>query len=106
MAVIYLVIELMPFKLTHNLVLQKLKLLVTFKNPFIHIFNLLAGYVVKLEWFCEDDHRNYWYSSEFYVYDFALNYVVDTALLSGGQINEFHCFCKILKLKKASPNIF
>ena len=87
--------------------LEKFKLLLTFKNPFIHAFNSLAGYVIKLEWFCEDEHSEYWYSSEFYGSGFAVNYMVDTALLlSGGQINQFHCFCKFLKLGKASPSTF
>ena len=81
------------FNLTHNLIIPKLNVLVPFKNPFIHIFNLLAGYLIKLEWFCEDEHRDYWYSSQLYGSWFANNYILDTALLlSGGQINQFHRF--------------
>ena len=70
--------------------LQKFKLLVTFKNPFIYIyiFKLLAGYVIRLEWFCEDN----------------IEIMVCTALLlSCGQINQFHRFCKFSKLGKAFP---
>ena len=79
-----------------------------FKNPFIHIFSLLAGYIIKLEWFCEDDeYRDYWYLLEFYRCGFAVNYMVDTALLlSGDQINQFHRFCKFLKLGKVSLSRF
>ena len=67
----------------------------------------MAGYVIKLEWFCEDKDRDYWYLSQFYGSGFAVNYVLDTTLLSfGDQINQFHCFWKFLKLGKASPSLF
>lgn len=68
---------------------------------------LFSGYVLKLEWFCSTKHRDYWYSSQIYGSGFAINYVLDTALIgSGGQINQFQRFSKFVNLGKVSPTSF
>ena len=39
---------------------------------------------------CSAKHKDYWYSSQIYGSGFAINYVLDTALIvSGGQIKQF-----------------
>ena len=51
---------------------------------------MFSGYILKLEWFCSAKHKDYWYSPQIYGSGFAINYVLDTALIvSGWQINQF-----------------
>ena len=60
------------------------------------------GYILKLEWFCVNNHRDFWYSSPFYGSGFA-----DTSLLvSGAQFNQFQRFCKFVNLGKPSSSSF
>ena len=62
---------------------------------------------MKLEWFCEKGHRDFWYSSPFYASGFVNNYLIESALiLSGGQINQFSRFCKFVNLGKPSISSF
>ncbi len=66
-----------------------------------------VGFCLKLERFCEEDHRGVWYSSPFYAAGLAINYVVHTALiLSGGQVNQFRRFVKFGKIGTCSVTSF
>ena len=51
-----------------------------------------CGYALKLEWLCEAMHRGIWYSSSIYASGFAVNYVVETALLAGMNHHQFQRF--------------
>ncbi|XP_065060234.1 uncharacterized protein LOC135687568 [Rhopilema esculentum] len=67
----------------------------------------MCGYCVKLVWFCEMGHRGVWYSGGFYAAGFAINYVIDGALLlAGGSITQFKRFCKFSNLGSSSTTSF
>ena len=67
----------------------------------------MCGYCVKLVWFCKMGHRGVWYSSGFYAAGFAINYVIEGALLlAGGSITQFKRFCKFSNLGSSSTTSF
>eukprot|EP00795_Rhopilema_esculentum_P009977 gene9977-18600_t len=67
----------------------------------------MCGYCVKLVWFCEMGLRGVWYSSGFYAAGFAINYVIEGALLLvGGSITQFKRFCKFSNLGSSSTTSF
>ena len=66
-----------------------------------------CGYALKLEWLCEAMHRGIWYSSSIYASGFAVNYVVETALLLAGMNHhQFQRFCQFINLVHASPSSY
>ena len=68
---------------------------------------MFSGYVLKLQWLCYTKHRDYWYTSKIYGSWFAINYVLDTALIvSGGEINQLQRFSKFVSLGRVSATSF
>ena len=64
-------------------------------------------YILKLEWFCVNSHRDFCYSSSFYGSAFAVNYIMDISLLvSGAKFNQFQRFCKFVNLDKPYSTLF
>ena len=52
-------------------------------------------------------HKSHWYSSPMYSGGFAINYIVNTAILSsGGGVHQFHRFCHFINLVNDSKDSF
>ena len=65
-----------------------------------------TGYILKLEWFCVNSHRDFWYSSPFYGSAFAVNYMDASLLVLGANFNQFQRFCKFVNLGKPCSSLF
>ena len=65
-----------------------------------------TGYILKLEWFCVNSHRDFWYSSPFYGSAFAVNYMDTSLLVLGANFNQFQRFCKFVNLGKPCSSLF
>ena len=66
-----------------------------------------CGYALKLVWTCNANHRGVWYSSPTYAGGFAINHIVDSALLLAGMSHQqFLRFCQFINLVHTSTSTF
>ena len=69
--------------------------------------HVTCGYTIKIEWMCESKHRGFWYSSPIYASGFAVNYIIESALLLSGMNHyQFLRFCKFINLAHNSPSTY
>ena len=69
--------------------------------------HVICGYTIKIEWLCGSKHRGFWYSSPIYASGFAVNYIIESALLLSGMNHyQFLRFCKFINLAHNSPSTY